>query len=70
MRQNNYIPQQGGINPAQIMMRFQQFKKDYYEQNGPNADPKAAFMQYVQDNNIDNATVQRAQQLASMLGFK
>lgn len=44
MRQNNFIPQ-GGVNPIQMMQQFQKFKQDFYAQNGPNADPKTAFMQ-------------------------
>jgi len=68
MMQNNFIPQ-GGQNPAQLLMQFQQFKKDFYAQNGPNADPKAAFQQYTQNNNVDQNTIGQAMQLANMLGF-
>ena len=44
MMQNNFIPQKG-VNPIQMMQQFQKFKQDFYAQNGPNADPKSAFMQ-------------------------
>jgi hypothetical protein len=50
-------------------MQFQQFKKDFYAQNGPNADPKAAFQQYTQTNNVDQNTISQAMQLANMLGI-
>jgi len=40
----NNIPQRG-VNPMQMMQQFQKFKQDFYAQNGPNADAKAAFMQ-------------------------
>ena len=69
MRSNNYIPQ-GGNNPAQLLMQFKQFKKDYYEQNGANADPKAAVMQYVQQNGVDQNTMHQAMNLANQLGIK
>lgn len=66
---NNFIPQ-GGQNPAQIMMQFNQFRKDFYAQNGPNADPKAAFTQYAQANNVDQNQINQAMQLARSFGFK
>lgn len=69
MRNTNFIPQ-GGQNPAQLLMQFQQFKKDFYEQNGQNADPKAAFMQYAQSNGIDQNTINQASALARQFGFK
>lgn len=65
---NNYIPQ-GGMNPAQYLMGFQKFKKDFYAQNGQNANPEAAFMQYAQSSNADQNTIGQAMELAKMLGF-
>lgn len=44
MMPNNFIPQKG-VNPIQMMQQFQKFKQDFYAQNGPNADPRSAFMQ-------------------------
>lgn len=69
MRQNDYIPNRG-TNPAQLMMQFQQFKRDYYQQNGANADPKAAVAQYVQQNAVDQNTLNQAISLANQLGIK
>ena len=66
---NNFIPQ-GGQNPAQLLLQFQQFKKDFYAQNGANADPKAAFDQYAQSNNIDRTAIGQAMQLANKLGIR
>ena len=66
---NNFIPH-GGQNPAQLLLQFQQFKKDFYAQNGANADPKAAFDQYAQSNNIDQTTIGQAMQLANKLGIR
>lgn len=66
--QPNYIPQ-GGINPAQLLMQFQQFKKDYYA-NNPNPDPKSACMQVIQENGIDPSVVNAGLGLAQQLGFK
>lgn len=53
MRQNNFIPQ-GGVNPMQMMQQFQQFKKDFYAQNGPNADAKSAVMNILNQNGMDS----------------
>lgn len=69
MMQNNFIPQ-GGQNPAQLLMQFQQFKKDFYAQNGQNADPRAAFEQYAQSNNVDQNAIGQAMQLAKQLGIR
>lgn len=69
MRPNNYIPQ-GGQNPAQLLMQFQQFKKDYYDQNGANANPKAAVQQYMAQNMVDQNTLNQAMSLANQLGIK
>ena len=41
---NNFMGNQG-VNPMVMMQQFQKFKQDFYAQNGPNADAKAAFMQ-------------------------
>lgn len=69
MMNGNFIPQ-GGQNPAMIMMQFQQFKKDFYAQNGRDADPKAALMQYAQSHGIDQNTINQASLLARQFGFK
>ena len=68
MRQSNYIPQ-GGQNPATLLSQFQQFKKDYYAQNGANANPKEALMQYVQQNGVDPNMMNQATNLGKQLGF-
>ena len=51
--QQNYIPQ-GGVNPAMMMQQFQQFKKDFYEKNGPNANPQQAVMETLASNNMNS----------------
>ena len=68
MRQNNYIPQQQ-MNPLSILTGFQKFKREFYEQNGKNADPEAAFMQHIQDNNIDQNTISQAVNIGKQFGF-
>jgi len=68
MRSNNYIPQ-GGQNPAVILAGFQRFKKDYYAQNGANANPEAAFMQYVQEHFVDQNMMNQATALGKQLGI-
>ena len=68
MRPSNYIPQ-GGQNPAMLLSQFQQFKKDYYAQNGANADPKEALMQYVRQNGVDQNMMNQATILGKQLGF-
>ena len=68
MRPSNYIPQ-GGQNPAMLLSQFQQFKKDYYAQNGANANPKDALMQYVQQNGVDPNMMNQATNLGKQLGF-
>lgn len=67
-RNNGFIPQ-GGQNPAMLLSQFQQFKKDYYAQNGANADPKAALQQYVQQNGIDQNMMNQATNLGKQLGI-
>lgn len=69
--QQNFIPQKG-VNPAMMMQQFQQFKKDYYAQNGPNADPKQAVMETLSQNgmNSQNFIQQGSNLYTSMFGTK
>lgn len=69
MIQNNYIPK-GNQNRMALLMQFQKFKHDFYNQNGSNADPKAAVMQYMQQNAIDQDTLNQVTSLANQLGIK
>lgn len=68
-QQQNYIPGQQNNNVMNMMQKYQQFKKDYYEQN-PNPDPKSAVMQMVQNGQIGNPQLQQAMSIAQMFGCR
>lgn len=69
--QNNFIPQKG-INPAMMMQQFNQFKRDYYAQNGTNANPKQAVMETLAQNGMNSQDfIQQGSNLyTSMFGSK
>lgn len=66
MRQpTNMIPR--GVNPMQFMQQFNRFKQEFYAQNGPNADPKAAFMQQAASMGMNQADQQQVIDAGSQL---
>ena len=61
----NMIPR--GVNPMQFMQQFNRFKQEFYAQNGPNADPKAAFMQQAANMGMSQADQQQVIDAGSQL---
>ena len=54
-------------NPFQFMQQFQKFRQDFYAQNGPNADPRAAFMQQASQMGMSQADQQQVINTGSQL---
>ena len=67
---SKFIPQ-GGFNPVMMMQQFRNFKRDYYAQNGANADPKQAVMDILTENGINpNEFISQGTQIASQFGIR
>ena len=66
---SKFIPQ-GGFNPVMMMQQFRNFKRDYYTQNGANANPKQAVMDILSENGIDsNEFISQGTQIANQFGI-